>query len=100
MGLENKFINGGSAYGAGQGGDSANLQSERDIIIGDKRKSKLHDEYSITGNPNIAGKPTPSELDLGGIEPKSANKGALTVSINDTFKNGTYKNNLPKGASF
>ena len=26
--------------------------------------SKLHKDYSITGNPNIIGKPSPSSLDL------------------------------------
>ena len=33
----------------------------------DKQKdSKLHDEYSINGNPNIENKPTPSLLDTDG----------------------------------
>ena len=32
--------------------------------------SKLHDEYSINGNPNIDNKPAPSLLDLDGITPE------------------------------
>jgi hypothetical protein len=31
--------------------------------------SKLHYEYSINKNPNINGKPEPSQLDLDGITP-------------------------------
>ena len=64
------------------------------------KNSKLHFEYSINDTPNIPGKPSPSDLDLGGINPKSANKDATTPSINDSFKNGTYRDNLPFGGSF
>ena len=90
MGLENKFKTFGSKLGAGKGGNSANLQSERDAIIGIKKLSKLHNEYSINGTPNIPGKPSPSDLDLGGVKPTSANKDATTLSINNTFKDGVY----------
>lgn len=31
--------------------------------------SKLHKDYSINGNPNIANKPRPSTLDLNGKTP-------------------------------
>ena len=31
--------------------------------------SKLHKNYSINGDPNVAGKPNPSNLDLDGITP-------------------------------
>jgi len=31
--------------------------------------STLHNEYSLNGNPNMVGKPTPSELDLDGQTP-------------------------------
>ena len=34
------------------------------------RDSKLHDEYSINGIPNVKGKPDPSLLDLDGITPE------------------------------
>ena len=33
------------------------------------KDSKLHDEYSIVGNPNIVNKPSPSDLDLDGKTP-------------------------------
>jgi hypothetical protein len=33
-------------------------------------QSTLHNEYSINGNPNLLGYPTPSELDLNGETPE------------------------------
>jgi hypothetical protein len=38
--------------------------------LGKLTDSKLHDEYSINGNPNIDNKPTPSLLDLDGKTPE------------------------------
>jgi hypothetical protein len=32
-------------------------------------QSTLHYEYSINGNPNMPGYPTPSQLDLNGVTP-------------------------------
>lgn len=32
--------------------------------------SKLHNQYSINGNPNVVNKPQPSRLDLDGKSPK------------------------------
>lgn len=95
MGIQEKFLQNGSAYGAGSGGNSADLQSERDAIIGDKSLSKLHFDYSINGNPEILGKPSPSELDLDGIAPLAPNRDGQTPSINNTFSQGTYKNSAP-----
>lgn len=95
MGLQEKFLKKGSNFGAGQGGNSANLQSERDTIIGDKSLSKLHFDYSINGNPEMLGKPQPSQLDLNGITPKGPNKDGKTISLNNTFEKGTYKNSAP-----
>ena len=95
MGLQEKFTQNGSAYGAGQGGNSANLQAERDAIVGDKSLSKLHFDYSINGNPEILGKPAPSELDLNGITPLAPNRDGQTLPINNTFSQGTYKNSAP-----
>ena len=46
-------------------------------------QSKLHDEYSINGNPFVKEQPSPSTLILKGITPPSA-----------------YKNNAPEGRSF
>tara|TARA_B110000971_G_C19596552_1_gene314215 strand:- start:9 stop:212 length:204 start_codon:yes stop_codon:yes gene_type:complete len=45
-----------------QGGVTQNNVAE--LIV-----SKLHKDYSITGNPNITGKPAPSSLDLNGATP-------------------------------
>lgn len=39
------------------------------IMGGVKPKSRLHYEYSINGNPNMAKKPNPSQLDLDGLTP-------------------------------
>lgn len=33
------------------------------------KESKLHKDYSINGNPSIANKPSPSQLDLNGVTP-------------------------------
>lgn len=46
--------------------------------IEDKSQSKLHFEYSINGNPEILGRPQPSQLDLNGQIPSN-----------------NYKNNAP-----
>ncbi len=46
-------------------------------------QSKLHDEYSIIGDPNVPNKPSPSQLDLDGEVP----------SYN-------YRDNAPEGTSF
>lgn len=35
----------------------------------DVQGSTLHDSYSINGNPNMTGFPTPSLLDLNGVTP-------------------------------
>jgi hypothetical protein len=51
-------------------------------VIEDKKESKLHDEYSINGRPNIPNRPTPSILDLDGVTPP------------------TYRDSAPEGASF
>jgi hypothetical protein len=68
--------------------------------FGDTAKSsKLHKEYSINGNPEILGKPQPSLLDLDGVKPNGALSDPQTPSVNNTFSKGTYKNNLPEGAS-
>ena len=35
----------------------------------DVQGSTLHYQYSINGNPNMVGFPTPSQLDLNGVTP-------------------------------
>ena len=39
------------------------------IMGGANPQSRLHYEYSINGNPNMAQKPNPSQLDLDGLTP-------------------------------
>jgi hypothetical protein len=85
MGLQDKLSSVGSTLSNLNGGTAS---------VPIFKSSKLHYEYSITGNPAIDGKPNKSELDLGGVEPTSANKDATTLSINNTFKDGTYENSL------
>lgn len=60
MGLQDKLLNGGSVY------------TEYNRVtppIEDKTQSKLHDEYSINGDPELLGRPRPSILDLEGKIP-------------------------------
>jgi hypothetical protein len=47
-------------------GTKGETQNNLDQLI----DSKLHDEYSINGNPNIDNKPAPSLLDLNGKTPE------------------------------
>lgn len=93
MGLLNKFLQNGSEYGAGLGGNSANLQSERDAIIGNLKQSKLHDEYSITGNPSLTGLPNPANLDLNAQIPTIAGHGNITPGASTQAL--PYVNNEP-----
>jgi hypothetical protein len=39
------------------------------VMGGASQQSRLHNEYSINGNPNINDKPSPSQLDLDGLTP-------------------------------
>jgi len=70
------------------------------IPVGATDQSKLHDQYSLNGNPNLKNKPTPSILDLNGTSPNGSLNDAQYGTLNSTFKKGTYKDNLPEGASF
>lgn len=36
---------------------------------GASEQSRLHNQYSINGNPNMSMKPSPSTLDLNGLTP-------------------------------
>ena len=60
MGLLNKLQSIGSVLSRGNG----STPSTPDFAT-----SKLHRNYSITGTPNIQGKPAESELDLDGETP-------------------------------
>jgi hypothetical protein len=46
-----------------------NGETPESIVPGGTPDSKLHDSYSINGNPGLPGFPTPSELDLNGETP-------------------------------
>ncbi len=78
-----------------QGGSIYSNLNGADAIIKDQKLSKLHFDYSINGNPNIPLKPSPSQLDLNGVDPTNANRDGNTNSMNDSFRNGTYKNSAP-----
>ena len=59
--------------------------------------STLHKTYSLNGTPpQFNGSlPSPSLLDLNGRVPNVALNDPRYGSMNDTFKNGSYQNNLP-----
>jgi hypothetical protein len=77
MGILDKLTNGvGSLLSQGNG-------STPTTPIGATDQSKLHDEYSINGIPNVPNKPSPSTLDLNGVVPPN-----------------NYRDNTPEGASF
>ena len=65
MGLLKKLTVTGSPLSKNNGGNVS-------IMPGTSPQSKLHDEYSINGNPSIANKPTPSVLDLDGLKPANS----------------------------
>jgi hypothetical protein len=62
MGLLNKLFNNGSTLSEFDGATPPQMD-------GSKEQSKLHNEYSLNGNPNVVGKPSPSGLDLNGLTP-------------------------------
>ena len=61
MSILDKLQTDGSVYSKLNGADASKLNF---------KESKLHDEYSINGDPNINGKPQPSVLDLDGKSPE------------------------------
>lgn len=62
MSLKNKLATDGSPLTKHDGATPPTMP-------GASSQSKLHDEYSLNGNPNIPLKPSPSQLDLNGITP-------------------------------
>lgn len=86
MGLEKRLMKGESTLTSFNGTTPP---------IEDKAISKLHFEYSINGQPELLGKPEPSEYDLNGITPLGPNRDGLEAAINNTFSKGTYKNSAP-----
>ena len=62
MSLKNKLTNNGSTLSEFNGATPPKMDGAKD-------QSKLHNEYSLNGNPNIVNKPSPSGLDLNGVTP-------------------------------
>ncbi len=62
MSLKNKLTSGTSNLTSFNGATPSTMPGASD-------QSKLHDEYSLNGNPNILSKPSPSQLDLNGLTP-------------------------------
>lgn len=74
MGLLDKLTTEGSVYTDLDGANGPHP---------DFKGSKLHDEYSINGDPNVIGKPNPSLLDMDGLVP-----------------DWNYRNTAPEGRTF
>lgn len=74
MALKNKLSSTGSPLSNLNGGTA---------VVPNFALSKVHNEYSINGNPTVPGKPSPSKLDLDGRVP--------------TYN---YRNNTPEGRTF
>ena len=111
MGLQDRFLNNGSPFSYNNGAPSTTLN-------GSLEGSKLHavkngtPGYSLNGNffPQVNQSyqqykdgvinflPFPSTLDIDGANPISALKMPGVPSLNTSFKNGTYRNNVPEGA--
>jgi hypothetical protein len=51
--------------------------------VNDFENSKLHNQYSINGTPNVVNKPSPSILDLDGLVPAT-----------------NYRDNAPENRTF
>tara|TARA_R110000772_G_scaffold198561_3_gene309262 strand:- start:497 stop:811 length:315 start_codon:yes stop_codon:yes gene_type:complete len=71
---------------------------------GATKQSKLQDEYSINGTPdvpfkgyftNYKVKPKPSQIDLNGVNPLAPLESSTKPQFGDGFKNGTYKKSAP-----
>tara|TARA_R100001510_G_C7650124_1_gene207637 strand:+ start:339 stop:683 length:345 start_codon:yes stop_codon:yes gene_type:complete len=111
MGLKDKLTNEGSSFSYNNGGNAATLDGSLD-------QSKLHGDpnggpgYSLDGSSfnqvnnsyqqyqdgatNFL--PQPSQLDTNGVTPSGPLKAPNIISVNNTFANGTYRDNLPEGA--
>tara|TARA_Y100000034_G_C6687119_1_gene302379 strand:+ start:310 stop:618 length:309 start_codon:yes stop_codon:yes gene_type:complete len=102
MGLLNKLTTTGTTL-------NPNGVNTPPIPVGATDQSKLQYEYSINGMPNIpfngyfthyAIKPSPSVLDLNGVNPLGPLRDITIPPINNSFSCGVYKNCTPEGASF
>ena len=111
MGLQDKLTQQGSPLSKNNGGLNQKL-------AGSNPQSKLHGAangeagYSLDGSnfgevngdyqeysDGVANTlPAPSNLDTNGVKPSSALTAPGATSLNNTFQNGTYRDNLPDGA--
>ena len=98
MGLEDMLTTAGSPLSKANGGTIP-------IPVGATDQSKLQNEYSINGNPNIPFngyftnytiKPTPSELDAAdGANPPTSPLTTGVPQLGQGFSNGTYPSSGP-----
>jgi hypothetical protein len=99
-GLVNLLNTAGSVYSY-NGQNPANQQAERDVVIGDKKDSRMHYVYSTTGNPGTLASslPQPSGLDINATLLSTGPLGPLQDPSNPQFgsgySNGTYRNSCP-----
>jgi len=102
MGLENMLTTAGSDLSRANGGTIP-------TPIGATDQSKLQDEYSINGNPNIPfngyftnyqTKPLPSELDAANGNPPTSPLTAREPHLGQGFREGTYPISGPIGGNY
>ena len=102
MGLEDMLTTAGSPLSKANGGTIP-------IPVGATDQSKLQNEYSINGIPNIPyngyftnyqSKPSPSELDLDGNKPTSPLATANKPQLGQGFSQGTYPVSGPAGGYY
>jgi|9_EtaG_2_1085328.scaffolds.fasta_scaffold74060_1 hypothetical protein len=102
-GLQSKLISQGSNLSKNNG--APNIP----IPVGATDQSKLQNEYSINGIPNIPyngyftnyqSKPSPSELDLDGKKPTSPLATANKPQLGQGFSQGTYPVSGPIGGNY
>lgn len=62
MGLKDQLANAGSNLTQWDGSTPSDMP-------GASEQSRLHNQYSINGNPAMGKKPSPSQLDLDGLTP-------------------------------
>jgi hypothetical protein len=102
MGLENMLTTAGSNLSRANGGTIP-------TPVGATDQSKLQDEYSINGNPNIPfngyftnyqTKPQPSELDAANGNKPTSPLTAREPHLGMGFSNGTYPVSGPVGGNY
>lgn len=104
-GLETLLTNTGTPLSY-NGQDPSDTQSERDIVIGDRKDSQMHYIYSTTGNPGFLASslPNPSGLDINATLQSPSPLGPLQDPANPQlgvgFLNGNYPASGPIGGYY